>query len=97
MSENNYDHVNIDLSNIDPETGGPVITEGSPPSERQEEKMNLKMYELSVNSYIRNRIANYPPIEDYVDGIVKGDQEQIDKYIADCLKVKEDYPKPEDD
>jgi len=28
-----------------------------------------------------------------LDGIVKGDQAQIDKYIADCLAVKEKYPK----
>lgn len=31
----------------------------------------------------------------YLDGVVKGDQAQIDKYIADCLAVKAKYPKPE--
>lgn len=31
---------------------------------------------------------------DYLDGVVKGDQAQIDKYIADCLAVKAKYPKP---
>ena len=35
----------------------------------------------------------YPPIEDYLDGVVKGDSAQIEKYIADCLAVKEKYPK----
>jgi len=25
--------------------------------------------------------------------VVKGDQAQIDKYIADCLAVKDKYPK----
>jgi len=30
---------------------------------------------------------------DYIDGVVKGDQAQIDKYIADCLAVKAKYPK----
>jgi len=29
-----------------------------------------------------------------MDGIVKGDQAQIDKYIADCQAVKVKYPKP---
>jgi hypothetical protein len=29
-----------------------------------------------------------------LDGIAKGDQAQIDKYIADCLAVKAKYPKP---
>ncbi len=45
--------------------------------------------------YQRLRAAEYPPIEDYVDGIVKSDQAQIDAYIAACLAVKEKYPKPE--
>ena len=40
------------------------------------------------------RAEEYPPMSDYVDGVVKGDQAQIDKYIADCLAVKVKYPKP---
>lgn len=40
------------------------------------------------------RAMSYPPPDDYLDGIVKGDQAQIDKYIADCLAVKAEYPKP---
>ncbi len=43
--------------------------------------------------YIAKRQAEYPPITDYIDGVVKGDQDQIDKYIADCLAVKTKYPK----
>jgi hypothetical protein len=45
-------------------------------------------------SYSEKRAAAYPTITDYVDGIVKNDQAQIDKYIADCLAVKAMYPKP---
>ena len=45
-------------------------------------------------TYTDKRRSEYPPIEDYLDGIVKGDQEQIDNYIADCLAVKAKYPKP---
>jgi len=41
------------------------------------------------------RSAEYPPMSDYLDGIVKADQAQIDKYIADCKAVKAKYPKPE--
>ena len=41
------------------------------------------------------RAAEYPPITDYLDGIVKGDQAQIDAYIAACQAVKTKYPKPE--
>ena len=51
--------------------------------------------ELKKVEYKSLRRAEYPPMEDYLDGIVKGDQEQIDKYIADCLAVKAKYPKPE--
>ena len=39
------------------------------------------------------REAAYPPHADYLDGIVKNDQAQVDKYIADCLAVKAQYPK----
>ena len=44
-------------------------------------------------SYAELRAAEYPPMTEYLDGIVKGDQAQIDKYIADCLAVKAKYPK----
>jgi hypothetical protein len=43
--------------------------------------------------YIEKRQREYPPITDYLDGMVKGDQAQIDKYIADCQAVKAKYPK----
>lgn len=48
---------------------------------------------VDVHAYIAKRAAEYPPITDYLDGVVKGDQAQIDKYIADCLAVKLKYPK----
>jgi hypothetical protein len=40
-----------------------------------------------------NRANEYPDFKEYLDGIVKGDQVQIDKYIADCLAIKTKYPK----
>ena len=48
---------------------------------------------VDAHAYIAKRAAEYPPITDYIDGVVKGDQAQIDKYIADCLAVKAKYPK----
>ena len=45
------------------------------------------------DAYKYKRAKEYPPITDYLDGVVKGDQEQIDKYIADCQAVKAKYPK----
>ena len=48
---------------------------------------------IDANAYKAKRASEYPPITDYLDGVVKGDQTQINKYIADCLAVKAKYPK----
>ena len=45
-------------------------------------------------SYADKRKNEYPPIEDYIDGVVKGDQTQINEYVQKCLDVKLKYPKP---
>ena len=45
-------------------------------------------------TYSDLRAAAYPDYRDYLDGLVKGDQAQIAKYIADCQAVKAKYPKP---
>lgn len=50
--------------------------------------------EYDANKYKISRAQEYPPIEEYLDGVVKGDQAQIDAYIAACLAVKNKYPKP---
>jgi len=44
-------------------------------------------------TYAQLRAAAYPPIADYLDGIVKGDTAQVNAYIAACLAVKALYPK----
>ena len=44
-------------------------------------------------TYSRLRQAEYPRIEEYIDGIVKGDQSQVDAYFAKCAEVKAKYPK----
>jgi len=48
---------------------------------------------IDANAYKAKRAAEYPAITDYLDGIVKGDQAQVDAYIAACLAVKTKYPK----
>ena len=48
---------------------------------------------IDAHAYIAKRQAEYPPMTDYLDGVVKGDQAQIAKYIADCQAVKAKYPK----
>ena len=50
---------------------------------------------VDPEAYKYKRAAEFPPITDYLDGVVKGNQEQIDAYIAACQAVKTKYPKPE--
>ena len=45
-------------------------------------------------TYAQKRAFEYPPMADYLDGIVKGDQTQVDAYVAACMAVKAKYPKP---
>ena len=80
-----------------------VIREGviewhNPPTapvsdEQIAQELSRLQQQYETDSYKRKRLAEYPPITDYIDGVVKGDQAQIDKYIADCLAVKDKYPK----
>jgi signal transduction protein with GAF and PtsI domain len=46
-----------------------------------------------LNLVKANRANEYPDFKEYLDGIVKGDNTQIQKYINDCLAVKAKYPK----
>jgi hypothetical protein len=61
-------------------------------NEVEYDKAAVQAY-VDAHAYIAKRAAEYPPITDYIDGVVKGDQAQIDKYIADCQAVKAKYPK----
>lgn len=49
--------------------------------------------EVIKSEYKQKRLLEYPPMSDYLDGVVKGDQQQIDVYIAKCKEVKAKYPK----
>lgn len=64
------------------------------PEEEIEAELALQAAEWAAKPYDEKRAAEYPPMVDYIDGIVKGDQAQIDAYIAACLAVKAKYPKP---
>jgi hypothetical protein len=44
-------------------------------------------------TYQELRAVAYPPITDYLDGIVKGDAAQVQAYIDKCLAVKAKFPK----
>ncbi len=49
--------------------------------------------EYNAKQYQRDRAKEYPDFKEYLDGIVKGDNAQVQKYINDCLAVKAKYPK----
>jgi hypothetical protein len=59
-----------------------------------EEKRAELISEYNALNYQRKRRFEYPPITDYLDAVVKGDQAEIDNYIQKCLAVKQKYPKP---
>jgi hypothetical protein len=64
------------------------------PTEAQLNALEAQANEVERLNLIKSNRANeYPDFKEYLDGIVKGDQAQIDKYIADCLAVKDKYPK----
>ena len=58
-----------------------------------EEWAEIQEANKPIPTYKELRAKEYPDYREYLDGIVKGDQAQIDKYIADCLAVKAKYPK----
>jgi len=45
------------------------------------------------NAYKDKRVAEYPDFREYLDGIVKGDEAQVQAYINACNAVKAKYPK----
>jgi hypothetical protein len=53
-----------------------------------------QVMEYQQLEYQRKRVVEYPPITQYIDGVVKGDQAQIQAYIDTCMMVKRKYPKP---
>jgi hypothetical protein len=68
--------------------------DGTPYTEIQRFGFYTGLQQVFDTQYQRDRKNEYPPIEDYIDGVVKGDQDQIDDYIAKCQAVKAKYPKP---
>lgn len=62
-----------------------------------QEELDAEMSRLQTahlkTKYQRLRAAEYPDFRDYLDGVVKGDQAQVQAYIDACLAVKAKYPK----
>ena len=64
-------------------------------TEQQRYNFFESIAEAKAVEYQKQRANEYPPVTDYLDGVVKGNQAQIDAYIAACQAVKTKYPKPE--
>ncbi len=71
------------------------VTEVEVPAEEIAARIAAEEARIAAIPYFEKRAAEYPDFKEYLDGVVKGDQAQIDKYITDCLAVKAKYPKPE--
>jgi hypothetical protein len=73
------------------------VDDGTGAFDAQGNKVEIDLAQINAwqdpEAYIAKRASEYPPMTDYLDAIVKNDQAQIDKYIADCLAIKAKYPK----
>lgn len=75
------------------------VNEGTPVLENGVWKQVWVVTDATYDEHLERvrqaRAEEYPPMSDYLDGIVKGDQAQIQAYIDACLAVKAKYPKPQ--
>ena len=60
-----------------------------------QEYVDNRVSKVKAQLYKELRTAEYPPMEDYLDAIVKGDTVAENKYKEKCLAVKAKYPKSE--
>jgi hypothetical protein len=65
------------------------------PSREDFDRVKEEVEQLSSSLEYQNlREKEYPDFRDYLDGIVKDDQSQIQAYKDACMAVKRKYPKP---
>jgi hypothetical protein len=74
-----------------------TVDDGAGAFDAQGNKVDIDLASLenwkNPEEYKYLRAAEYPPMSDYLDAIVKGDTQQQADYIAACLAVKAKYPK----
>lgn len=58
-----------------------------------EEAEAIRQSMIIPPTYQELRLAEYPPISNYIDGVVKGNATQVQTYIDACLAVKAKFPK----
>ena len=57
------------------------------------EYVSNRVAKVKTNLYKELRKSEYPPMEEYIDAVIKGDVEAEKVYKAKCLAVKAKYPK----
>jgi len=75
----------------------PPVWEGGQkkPTREEWESEGIRQDRIAeLSEYKTNRMLEYPPIVDYIDGIVKGDTAQVQAYIDKCNEIKAKYPRP---
>jgi len=70
-------------------------TEGAFDKDGNKIEIDLELVDAWADpeAYKAKRAAEYPSFIDYIDGIVKGDNAQVQAYIDACNAVKNKYPK----
>ena len=58
-----------------------------------QEYIDTRLTKVKARLYEELRVTEYPPMEEYIDAIVKGDTEAEEEYKRKCLEVKAKYPK----
>ena len=71
----------------------PFTAEEEAARDAEEAQWAAEHVEVAKLAYQAKRAKEYPSVTDYLDGIVKGDQAQVQAYIDACLAVKAKYPK----
>ena len=58
-----------------------------------QEYVDARLAKVKTSLYKELRTTEYPPMEDYLDAIVKGNTEAEEEYKRKCLEVKAKYLK----
>jgi len=77
--------------------GGEALDNNDVPMVLDEAAVDAEVLRLealaTATAYQAKRAAEYPPVADYLDAVVKGDPVAQQAYIDACLAVKAKYPK----
>jgi len=85
-----YKDLNNGLHFLDDASFAHLLPEGCVEITDAEAEALRPVHELT---YAEKRAAEYPDFREYLDGVVKGDQAQVQAYIDACLAIKAKYPK----